>query len=228
MSGTYEQRNAKGCKHWQRTTIAGVWEIECIQWYKPRDGISKAVNRLDTDGSLLWQQVWYDRKQSGTFELWSRMLDTIGHTLFTLETMLLKDNETASPCGAAFRYRRCDGTLICDMTTTKMKYTVENYSESGEFTSREEQPHLDNGELEFFERDGRNITFESFKTIRDDSGNIIERVSNSRVWKYMKAEDGKPIMRMYKNGAFQRDRYIEYLHEDVQFPLLFVRTEEYD
>ncbi len=219
MDNPTKTAEPKGKRYYERTTSDGPWQLTCFQWFKPRAGITKAINILHPDGSLQYQQINLTVKSSPTMQPRSRFYGASGRLIFTMETGPIPTDVPDAPPNGLVRYVRADGTRICELEIGKTIFTARYFGENDQLISEQRSPHT--GDIEFFERDGRNITFEAFETIRDDQGNILERRSDSRVWKYMTSEDGREILRMYKKGAFQRDRYTEFLYDEISFPLLF-------
>ena len=201
----------KGCRHWERTSPDSPWELAGIHCFSPCPGIVNVAQLFSTEYGTR-QQVWFDFRMSEQFSDRSRIYAVDGTVISTLRCRLQDDRIEQ-------QYVAAD-----DLPITTL-HIFDDY-----FEVLTHAPHLDEGRqkfnfagddhlIEFFERDGIHVSFESLESVKSEAGDVVEYRNENRRWNYWTDDEGRRIKTMYKNGEYQRERYVEDLMEPVSFPL---------
>ena len=202
----------KGCRYWDRKSPDAPWTLAGIECFSPLPGILKVGNYYSSEYGLR-QQVWYEFEMKGGYENRSRIFAADGSVVSTLRCRQLSDRIEQ-------QYIAADGRPITTLYIFEHHFEVLTHppylAEGTQRRDFEGDDHL----IEFFERDGINITFESMETVTSDTGEVLETRNSRRRWTYRNDEEGRRIKSMYRDGRLQRERYAEELQEPVSFPLV--------
>ena len=183
-----------------------------IHCYSPRPGINNVANLYSAEYGTR-QQVWYEFEMGEDYSDRSRIYTADGTVISTLRCRLRKDRIEQ-------QYVSAENQPITTLyvfedhfeVLTHAPWLEEGRSSFG-FAGEE---HL----IEFFERDGINITFESMETVKSDTGDVLGYRNGRRRWIYRTDDEGRRVKTMYKDGEYQIERYVEELFEPVSFPIV--------